>query len=748
MGPFNRILSVTLISGLLSAGSQAQPAGPAAILVYSGATIPASGQISSYTTSGSSLALDKALAAAPPGSYISIPSGYRETARSTPVAILKPDITIDAAPGARITANAAIYVFHVEASSFHLNGLVIDGGGKGGCLNLGSGAIEDFQWTGHASGAGYSCQNTGPGYQGMTWMGILSNSTIDGVTFKNMREGGLIAAPASEYNLRIHNVTVDGTTNDNPLHFINNTGDRLACTTGLIIDGFRATNFWRIGMELQGSNWCGGNIVTNVVMSDLKPGAAGCISFSAGEEATGANPIPPGYHQLELVQHISCIDHSIWRGTARVAGASVTWLTGTQFNSNMTRITLGNSSYPVRSVADSTHITLAASAGSGTSIAFGYPNQLGTGIEMFGDNMNIGDFSISGNFCNGVAFGGKNANIHDGTLSGMTEGCGGGPNTGVGVVGNSQYDLSNATIERINCVENQQSCIIINGANPTIKDNTCSRTPGWHPGDSTSRVQCFIIANSLQNQIGGKAQVIGNRALITGLNATLQADITANATAFTIGTWPQLPPVPFTFLVDSEQITVNSVTVLGYLRAQVQYTVAVTRAANRTPASSHAAAVPLVLDATSGMTFSGFSSGIGGPATDAVWKDNVIANYTAGLFGTGFFYGGGPGNFTDQELSGNTYDHLAVGFSAASQSPAVHDNHCIGGTTDWTCDNQTYATYSKAPSPGGNGSHRYCSDCSSTTGNTCAGGGKGAEVFTIASELACVGKPAGGVGAR
>jgi len=629
-----------------------------------------------------------------------------------------------------------------------LNGLVIDGGGKGGCLNLGPGAIEDFQWTGHASGAGYSCQNTGPGYQGMTWKGTLSNSTIDGVTFKNMQEGGIIATPASEYNLRIHNVTVDGTTNDDPLHFINNTTDRLACTTGLIIDGFRATNFWRIGMELQGSNWCGGNIVTNVVMSDLKPGAADCISFSAGEEATGANPIPPGYHQLELVQHISCIDHSIWTGTATVSGTSVSWLTGTKFNPNMTRITLGNSSYSVRSVAGSTHITLTASANGGNSVAYSYPNQLGTGIEMFGDNMNVGDFSISGNFCNGVAFGGKNANINDGTLSGMTEGCGGGPNTGVGVVGNTQYDLSNATIERINCVENQQSCISVNGANPTIKDNTCSRTPGWYAGDSTSRVQCFIVANSLQTQIGGKAQVIGNRALITGLNATLQVDITASATTFTINTWPQLPPAPFTFLVDSEQVTVNAARVLGYLRAQVQYAIFVTRAANRTAPSSHSTAAPLILNAIPGMTFNGFSSGIGGAATDAVWKDNVIANYTADLFGTGFFYGGGPGNFSGQELSGNTYDHLAAGFSAASQSPIVHDNHCIGGVTDWTCDNQTYAIYSKAPSPGGNGSHRYCSDCSTTSGNSCAGGGKGAEVFTIANELACVGKTPGGVGAR
>ncbi len=737
-----------LLSGLLSAESKAQPPDPTAILVYSIATNPASGQIGSYTASGSSLALDKALAAASPGAYISIPSGYRETARSAPVVIGKPNITIDAAPGARITVSTAIYAFNVKASSFHLNGLVIDGGGKGGCLNLGSGAIEDFQWTGHASGAGYSCQNTGPGHHGMTWTGTLFNSTIDGVTFKNMREGGIIAAPASEYNLRIHNVTIDGTTNDDPLHFINNTTDGLACTNGLIIDGFRATNFWRIGMELQGSNWCGGNIVTNVVMSDLKPGAADCISFSAGEEATGANPIPPGYHQLELVQHISCIDHSIWTGTATVSGASVTWLTGTQFNPNMTRITLGNSSYRVRSVADSTHITLAASASNASSVAYSYPNQLGTGIEMFGDNMNIGDFSVSGDFCNGVAFGGKNANIHDGTLSGMTEGCGGGPNTGVGVVGNVGFDLSNATIERINCVENQHSCIIINGANPTIKDNTCSRTPGWYSEDSVTQVNCFIVGNSLQTQIGGKGQVTGNRALITGLNATLDANITANALSFNIDTWPQLPPVPFTFLIDSEQITVNSIRFLGYLKAQVQYTASAARAANRTSASSHTAGSPLVLNAISGMTFNGFASGIGGPATDAAWKDNVIANYTAGLFGTGFFYGGGPGNFSGQELSGNTYDHLASGFLAASQSPVVHDNHCIGGVTDWTCDNQTYGTYSKAPSPGGNGSHRYCSDCSTTSGNTCAAGGKGAEVFTVGNELACVGKPAGGAGAR
>lgn len=59
-------------------------------------------------------------------------------------------------------------------------------------------------------------------------------------------------------------------------------------------------------------------------------------------------------------------------GTVNVGGTSVLWVSGDQFDKNLekTKIVIGGTAYTVASVPDSEHLTLTASAGSGTGIAF------------------------------------------------------------------------------------------------------------------------------------------------------------------------------------------------------------------------------------------------------------------------------------------------------------------------------------------------------------------------------------------
>lgn len=713
-------------------------------------------------------ALARAIAAVPPGATatIQVPAGYTETlASSITVSSSAAAIQINGAPGSRITVGGAYYAFTVGMSNFSITGsLTIDGGGTGGCVTT-STSVSAFQWVHDSTVA---CQNTGGTYEGLTWSGTLSESDIDGVIFSNMNDGAAICIECSIYNVRFHNVTVNGTTNNDPIHIINDVTDGLPCTNGLVIDGLRVTNFFRIGLELQGSNWCGGNVIIAPVFIGMRPNSFGCISMSTGEEANGT--LPNGYHQIELLGHIVCQDQTIYSGTVNTSGTSVTWVSGSKFYTNQNQITIAGVQYETNVTSNTaTSLTLLTSAGTQTGAAYTAANNLAIGIEAFGDNLDVADFAIEGAFCQGISFGGKNANIHDGTLKGMRDGCTAGPpfTSGTGILGNPNFDLSNPTIERVNIVEPQSACVNVAAANVQLGDNTCSRTPGWYGAlDASHDFQGYGLAASLQPQITGKANVHGNRMFITGLNATAsgytsllnsassgatsfttygscldfggmspftpfsaQLDTGGNAETVTISaintstcvfttsaltknhsmgalvtaiwsssvtsmvltSYTTPPPLPFTILMDSEQMTVTALAFRDYgFSSVVQYTATVTRGVNSTSAAQHLGGAVATLEPVTTMVIDGFVSGLGASANgnDASWTGNACVNNT--VYNSGIYYlcfVTGTGSFQGEQLSGNTYDGMSQGFATCCTvgTPYWSDNVCLGGTTDATC---------------------------------------------------------------